>query len=42
MWQERELFEKLAETMTPEQLAELGSRLNVWLDGTVADLAIAA
>jgi hypothetical protein len=42
MWQERELFETLAETMNAEQLAELGSRLNAWLDGAVADLAIAA
>ena len=42
MWQERELFEKLAETMTPEQLTDLGSQLNTWLAGTVDDIALAA
>lgn len=41
-WQERELFERTAENMTPDQLSDLGAQLNAWLDGTVADLAIAA
>lgn len=41
-WQERELFERTAETMTPDQLADLGARVNAWLDGAAGDLAIAA
>lgn len=41
-WQERELFETIAETMTADQLAALGGRLNAWLEGTYGELAIAA
>jgi len=41
-WQEDELFVTTAETMTPDQLADLGAQLNAWIDGTVDDLAIAA
>jgi len=35
-WQERELFEKAAETMSSNQLADLGNRLNEYVDGSLA------
>lgn len=41
-WQERELFESTAETMASDELADLGARLNAWIDGTAGDIAIAA
>lgn len=35
-WQERELFEKAAETMSANQLADLGSQLNDYAHGSFA------
>ncbi len=41
-WQQEELFVTVAETMSPDQLADLGAQMNAWIDGTAADVAIAA
>jgi hypothetical protein len=41
-WQERELFERTAETMTAHQLSDLGCLFNAWIDDTAPDLAAAA
>ncbi len=35
-WQERELFEKAAETLSANQLVDLGSRLHEYVDGSFA------
>lgn len=40
LWQEEELFETLAESMSPAELEDLGVRINGWLEG--ADLLVAA
>jgi hypothetical protein len=42
IWQQEQLFVTVAETMSPEQLADLGAQMNAWIDGTAADIAIAA
>lgn len=41
-WQQDELFVTMAETMSADQLADLGAQMNAWIDGTTDDLAIAA
>lgn len=40
LWQEEQLFETLAESMSPAELEDLGERINGWLEG--ADLLVAA
>ena len=41
-WQQDELFVTTAETVSADRLADLGAQMNAWIDGTTADLAIAA
>ena len=41
-WQQDELFVTTAESMSADQLADLGAQMNAWIDGTADDLAIAA
>ena len=41
-WQQDELFVTIAETMSADQLADLGAQMNAWIEGTAADIAIAA
>ena len=41
-WQQEELFVTVAESMSSDQLGDLGAQMNAWIDGTAADVALAA
>lgn len=39
IWQERHLFETIAENRTPEQMAQIGGEITGWIDGLVVAAA---
>lgn len=41
VWQEAQLFETIAESLRPDELAALGSRLHAWIDGVDGADAVA-